>query len=159
MNAWRILSSIEPTLGITVNRPHPERLHSNQRNTVLHCYSTVLHNLVGNSGETQCLEEAEQQARQVSMFLILLFKFLIQQFPFVSFLSISVLSRLHFSIFSLLPLHHPFFLFCSILCPPKIKTSSLITFCFTNGTYFCILFHTMTYFFNNVSYKLVKTNF
>ena len=29
----------------------------------------------------------------------------------------------------------------------KIKTSNFITFCFTNGTYFCILFHTMTYFF------------
>ena len=62
-------------------------------------------NLVGNSGETQCLEEAEQQV-DVSMFLILLFK-LLTQFPFVCFLSNSILSV----ILSLLPLHHPFFLF------------------------------------------------
>ena len=45
--------------------------------------------------------------RQVSMFLL---KFLIQ-FPFVSFLSISILSLLPFSILSLLSLPHPFFLF------------------------------------------------
>ena len=39
----------------------------------------------------QCLEEAEQQAEAVSMFLILHFK-LLSQFPFVSFLSISIFS-------------------------------------------------------------------
>ena len=87
--------------------------------------------------------------RQESMFLFLLFKLLIQ-FPFVSFLSIAILSLLSFSILSLLPLHHLFFLFKSIIYPPKIKTSSFITFCFTNGKYFCILFHSMTYFMNNV---------
>ena len=92
------------------------------------------------------------------MFLFLLFK-LLTQFPFVSFLSISILSLLPFSILSLLPIHNPFFLFWSILCPPKIKTSSFITFCFTNGTYFCILFHTMTYFLYNAYYKLKKPNF
>ena len=92
------------------------------------------------------------------MFLILLFK-LLTQFPFVSFLSISILSLLPFSILSLLPLHHSFFLFWSILCPPKINTTSFITFCFTNGTYFCILFHTTTYFFNSAFYKVVKTKF
>ena len=80
--------------------------------------------------------------RQVSMFLILLFKLL------TPFLSISILSLLPFSILSLLPLHHPFFLFWSILCPPKIKTS-----------YFSILFHTMTFFFNNAFYKLKQTKF
>ena len=90
------------------------------------------------------------------MFLILLFK-LLTQFPFVSFLSISILSLLPFSILSLLPLHHPFFQ--SILCPPKIKTS-IYYILFTNGTYFCILFHTMTYlFFNNAFYELEKTKF
>ena len=68
------------------------------------------------------------------------------------------LSLLPFSILSLLPLPHPFFLFWSILCF-KIKSSSFITVCFTNGIFFCILFHTMTYFFNNAFYKLVKTNF
>ena len=45
-----------------------------------------------------------------------------------------------------------------ILCPPKIKTS-IYYILFTNGTYFCILFHTMTSFFNNAFYKLVKTKF
>ena len=90
--------------------------------------------------------------RQVSMFLILLFKLL------TPFLSISILSLLPFSILSLLPLHHPFFLFWSILCPPKIKTS-IYYILFTNGTYFCILFHTMTFFFNNAFYKLKQTKF
>ena len=86
------------------------------------------------------------------MFLILLFK-LLTQFHFVSFLSISILSLLSF----LNPLSSPPSLL-SLLCLPKIKTSNFITFCFTNGTFFCILFHTMT-FFNNAFYKLVKTKF
>ena len=86
--------------------------------------------------------------RQVSMFHILLFKLL------TPFLSISILSLLPFSILSLLPLHHPFFLFWSILCPPKIKTS-IYYILFTIGTYFCILFHTMTFF----SYMLKQTKF
>ena len=90
--------------------------------------------------------------RQVSMFLILLFKLL------TPFLSVSILSLLPFSILSLLSLHHPFFLFWSILCPPKIKTS-IYYILFTNGTYFCILFHTMTFFFNNAFYKLKQTKF
>ena len=94
----------------------------------------------------ECSRELRRNAlwgnkqRQVSMFLILLFKLL------TPFLSISILSLLPFSILSLLPLHHPFFLFWSILCPPKIKTS-IYYILFTNGTYFCILFHTMTFFF------------
>ena len=92
--------------------------------------------------------------RQVLMFLFLLFK-LLTQFPFVSFLSISILSLLPFSVLSLLPLHHPFFLFWSILCPPKIKTS-IYYILFTNGTYFCIMFHTMTFFFNNAFISLKK---
>ena len=91
------------------------------------------------------------------MFLL---KFLIQ-FPFVSFLSISIFSLhlLPFSILSLLPLPHPFFLFWSILCLPKIKTSSFITFCFTNGTFFFAFCFTPWHFFNNAFYKLVKTKF
>ena len=56
----------------------------------------------------------ENPHRQVSMFLIFLIK-LLTQFPFVSFLSISILSLLNPlsspSPPSLLPLHHPFFLF------------------------------------------------
>ena len=56
------------------------------------------------------------------------------RFHFVSFLSISSY-----------PLSTPFLNRLSSPSP-KIKTSSFITFCFTNGTYFCILFHTMTYF-------------
>ena len=90
--------------------------------------------------------------RQVSMFLILLFKLL---YPF---LSISILFLLPFSILSFLPLHHPFFLFWSILCPPKIKTS-IYYILFTNGTYFCILFHTMTFFLIVHSISLNKPNF
>ena len=31
----------------------------------------------------------------------------------------------------------PYF-FSDQFCPPKIKTSNFITFCFTNGIYFCI---------------------
>ena len=61
-----------------------------ETSTSLHCCSTSLLQrftaLVRNSGETQCLEEAEQQQRQVSTFLILLFK-LLTQFSFLSFLS------------------------------------------------------------------------
>ena len=58
------------------------------------------------SGVPLCLEEAEQQAKQVVMFLLLLFK-LSSQLHFVSFsfLSISILSLLPFSNLSLLPFH------------------------------------------------------
>ena len=69
----------------------------------------------------------------------ILFSKLLTQFPFVYFLSISILSLLPFSILS-----PPSLL--SILCPPKKKTS-IYYIVFTNGTYFCILFHTMTYLF------------
>ena len=73
----------------------------------LHCCSALLQNLVGNSGETQCLEESGQQAvRQVSMLLVLLFKLFTQFRLFALYLILSL-----FSILSLLPLHHPFFLF------------------------------------------------
>ena len=85
-----------------------------------------------SSRELSALRKLNNKQRQVSLFLL---KFLIQ-FPFVSFLSISILSLLSFSILSLLPLPHPFVLFWSILCLPKIKSSSFITFCFTNGTFF-----------------------
>ena len=79
---------------------------------ILHCCSALLQNLVEKSGETQCLEEAEQQAEASVDVPFLLFKLLIiTQFPFVSFLSISILSLFPYSILSLLPLHHPFFLF------------------------------------------------
>ena len=88
------------------------------------------------------------------MFLL---KFLIH-FPFVSFLSISILSLLPFSILSLLPLPHPFFLFWSILCLDKDFKFHYILF-HQWHIFFCILFHTMTYCFNNAFYKLVKTNF
>ena len=55
------------------------------------------------SRELSALRKLNNEQRQVSMFLL---KFLIQ-FPFVSFLSISILSLLPFSILSL----HPLFLF------------------------------------------------
>ena len=116
--------------------------------TILHCCSALLQNLVGSSGETQCLEWTTSRGKcRCSL------SSSSNCFLYVSFFSISILSLLPFSILSLLPLHHLFW----IICPPKIKTSSFIAFCFTNGTYFCILFHTMTYFFNNAFYKLVNT--
>ena len=60
-----------------------------------------------SSRELKALRKLSNRQRQVSMFLILLFN-LLTQFPFVSFLSISILSLLPFSIHSL-PLPHPFF--------------------------------------------------
>ena len=62
------------------------------------------------SGTQKKRSALRNKQRQVSMFLILLFK-LLTQFPFVSFLSISILSLLPVSILSLLPLPHRFFLF------------------------------------------------
>ena len=114
-------------------------------------YSTVLQSSMlqrftaESSRELSALRKLNKKQRQVSMFLILLFK-LLTQFPFVSFLTISFLS--------LRPLPHPFFLFSSILCLPKIKTSNFITLCYTNGTFFCILFHTMTFFLKMHSISL-----
>ena len=67
-----------------------------------------------SSRELSALRKLNNKQKQVSMFLILLFK-LLTQLPFVSFL----FSLLPFSILSLLPLPHPFFLFWSILCLPK----------------------------------------
>ena len=63
-----------------------------------------------SSRELSAMRKLNNKQRQVSMFLIFLFK-LLTQFPFLSFLSISILSLLPLSILSLLPLPHPFFLF------------------------------------------------
>ena len=71
------------------------------RETNTHCCSALLHNR--NSDKPSALRKLNNQQRQVSMFLIPLFKFS-SQFPFVSFISISILSLLPFSILSLLPL-------------------------------------------------------
>ena len=90
------------------------------------------------------------------MYLILLFK-LLTQFLFVSFLSISILSLLPFSILSLLPHHHPFFLFRSILCPPKIKTS-IYYILFTNGFLHTVSHHDI-FFLIMHSISLKKTKF
>ena len=64
----------------------------------------------GTQEKCSALRKLNNKQRQVLMFLLLLLK-LSSQFPFVCFLSISILSLLPFSILSLLPLHHPFFLF------------------------------------------------
>ena len=106
--------------------------------------------LVGNSGETQCLEEAEQRAE--ASFDV--------PYP------LQIVNSVPFSLY-LYPLSAPFLnplsspsppsLLSLLIYPLSIKTSSFITFCFNNGTYFCILLHTMTYYFNNAFYKLVKT--
>ena len=63
-----------------------------------------------SSQELSALRKLNNKQRQVSMFLILLFK-LLTQLPFVSFL----FSLLPFSVLSLLPLPQPFFLFCVFL--------------------------------------------
>ena len=103
---------------------------------------------------TQCLEEAEQQA---------------EASVDVPYPPLQIVNSVTYNLFSLYlyPLSAPFLYplssptppSSSILCPPKIKTSSFPTFCFTNGTLFCILFHTMTYFLNKAFYKLVKNKF
>ena len=85
------------------------------------------------------------------MFLILLFKLL------TYFLSISILSLLPFSILSLLPLPPSLLSLLINSLSPKIKTS-IYYILFTNGTHFCILFHTMTFFYN-AFYKLKQAKF
>ena len=73
------------------------------------------------------------------MFLILLFK-LLTQFPFVSFLSISIS-------FSLLPFSISLFSLSTIpsFSSDQFFKTSIYYILFTNGTYFWILFHTMTF--------------
>ena len=110
---------------------------------VLHCCCALLQNLVGNSEETTLRKQTEASVDVPYPPLEI-----VNTIPFCLFSL-----YLYFSILSLLPLHHPFFLFRSILCPPKIKTTIYYTM-----AHFCILFHTMTYlFFNNAFYKLEKT--
>ena len=70
------------------------------QSSMLQCFTAE------SSRELSALRKLNNKQRQVSMFLILLFK-LLTQLPFVSFL----FSLLPFSILSLLPLPHPFFLF------------------------------------------------
>ena len=88
------------------------------------------------------------------MFLL---KFLIH-FPLSLFsLSLSALYSLsQSSLFSLSPIPS----FSSDQFFVLIKTSSCITFCFTNGIFFfAFCFTPWHFFFNNAFYKLVKTNF
>ena len=90
----------------------PDPLPSHELEIILQ--SSLLQRFTAESSwELSVLRKLNNKQRQVSMFLILLFK-LLTQFPFVCLLSI--LSLLPFSIFSLLPLYRP----------PKIKTSSFI---------------------------------
>ena len=117
--------------------------------------SSLLQRFTAESSRgTQCLEEAEQQAEASADVLL---KFLIH-FPFVSFsLSLSSLYSLsQSSLFSLSPIPS----FSSDQFFVLIQTSSFITFCFTNGTFFFAFCFTPCHiFFNNAFYKLVKTNF
>ena len=96
------------------------------------CKTNMLQRFTAESSrELSALRKLNNKQRQVSMFLILLFK-LLTQFPFVSFPCISP-----FSILSLPPLPHAIPSFSSDqFCLPKIKTSNFITFCFINGTFF-----------------------
>ena len=90
-----------------------------------------------SSRELSALRKLNNKQRQVSMFLIRLFK-LLTQFPFVSFLSISILSLLPFSILSLLPLPIPSFSSDQFLV--LVKTSSFITFCLPMAHFFAFCF-------------------
>ena len=93
--------------------------------------SSLLQRFTAESSRELCaLRKLNNKQRQVSMFLM---KFLIH-FPFVSFLAISILSLLPFSI--LILLLSPIPSFSSDQFFVLIKTSSFITFCFTNGTFF-----------------------
>ena len=114
--------------------------------TILHCCSTLLQNLVGSSGETQCLEEAEQQA-EASV-----------DVPYPPLQIVSFMSLFSLSLSSLCSLSQSSLFSLSTISSELFVLLRLqVSFCFTNGTYYCILFHTMTYFFNNAFYKLVNT--
>ena len=113
------------SLGQTLYQAVPLESNSNTS-----CCSTLLQNVVGNTGETQWLEEAEQQV-EASVDV----PYPPLQFPFASFLFISTISLCSLSQSSLFSLSTiPSFSSdqLSIHCPPKINTSSFITFCFTN---------------------------
>ena len=73
---------------------------------ILQSSLTLLQRFTAESSRELSALRKLNNKRQVSIFLL---KFLFQ-FPFVSFLSISILSLLPFSNLSLLPLPHPFFL-------------------------------------------------
>ena len=124
----------------------PDPLPSRELEAILQS-SLLQRSTAESSRELSALRKLNNKQRQVLMFL---FKFLTQLSLFS--LSLSPLCSLsQTSLFSLSPIP-------SFSSEDKDFTS-FITFCFTNGTFFCILFHTMTYFFNNAFYKLVKTNF
>ena len=83
---------------------------------ILHCCSALLQNVVRNSGVTQCLEEAEQQAEEI----------VDAHYPLLQ-----IVNSVPFCLFSLYlyPLSAPFLnplssssppSLLSILCPPKI---------------------------------------
>ena len=99
-------------------------------------FSALLQNLVGNSEETHLEELAEASVdvpypplQIVNSIPFCLFSLYLYSAPFLNPLSPP-------SLLSLL----------IILCPHKIKTS-ISYILFTNGTYFCILFHTIHIFF------------
>ena len=83
------------------------------------------------------------------MFLILLFKLLT---PFLSLSLSSLCSLSQSSLFSLSKIP-------SFSSDKFFVLLTIYYILFTNGTYFCILLHTMTFFFNNAFYKLKQTKF
>ena len=91
-----------------------------------------------SSQELSAVRKLNNMQRQVSMFLL---KFLTLLSLFSLSLS-SLYSLSQSSLFSLSPIPS----FSSDQFFVLIKTSNFITFCFTNATFFCILFHTMTFF-------------
>ena len=95
---------LTPRRRFSLFRPDP--LPSRELETNTSKFNMLLRFTAESSRELSALRKLNNKQRQVSMFLILLFK-LLTQLPFVSFL----FSLLPFSILSLLPLPHPFFLF------------------------------------------------
>ena len=85
----------------------PDPLLSRKPETIILQSSLLQRFTAESSRELSALRKLNNKQRQVSMFLILLFK-LLTQFPFVFFLS-SLYSLSQSSLFSHLP--HPFFLF------------------------------------------------
>ena len=111
-------------------------------NTVILQSSLLQRFTAESSRELSALRKLNTKQRQLSLFLILLFK-LLTQFPFVSFLSISICSLSQSSLFSLSPS------FLSLL----IKSLS-------SSSFICIILRSVShhdiYFLNNAFYKLVK---
>ena len=98
---------------------------------ILHCCMLYCRILSGTQEKCSAVRKRNNKHRQVSMFLLLLFNChlshlssLLSLFP-LSLSSLCSLSQFSLLPFLISPSHStiPFFIFLSILCRPKIKTS------------------------------------